>query len=680
MHGLRWRHVRGLFLLALLACSSRAARGEDAPGSQRAGAPRQRLKDALPGLSDLSPPEVTGVDDANQDAKPSGARPSTGGGSQEELRRSKPPTTRVTNLDRAAARSKSAEQGSSGIEARPLQFHGVQPGVTTQEDVRRLWGEPLESDEKDGVLHQSYELAPFRQVRITCYKGKVLKLEIALQNPFPIASVAERLELTEIQPVPIMNDQGDMLGQVYPERAVVMYVNSKASSEQGEPRVDQITFEELDPLIFARRAEWRLSEDLAGCLADAAQALALDSQCARALDLRAQALESIGRFDEASQASQQALELEPENLLIRLTHARVLGALAREQEAIAIAKSVAEESDHRPEIKARALCQWADLVSAGAERDFAQAAKMHMEAIQIAQPLLNHKRVEVRKAARRVLIEAHLGMASDVAWGFWKAKEKVVPRWLERAAELTRQAANEDGIDPAFEIRVYQRALGALAGMQGALDPADWAEGAERAGKALIESAGDDLQTQRLEWELGLALYDAVQAWHQRQDNDRVLKFGEMAAHYLEQGAGTRQPRPEDSYLMGRLYYRLGSVHAVGQEQHAQAVPWFDKAVPLLETELGAEQAPEVGSQGETLVSIAVSYWAVGRQDDAVRLMSKGAGLMERAVADGLLDGQALSVPYANLAAMHEHLGDTARAKSYTQMAARLESDATLRR
>ena len=61
-----------------------------------------------------------------------------------------------------------------------------------------------------------------------------------------------------------------------------------------------------------------------------------------------------------------------------------------------------------------------------------------------------------------------------------------------------------------------------------------------------------------------MALYDAVQICQMRSDHDTALKYGEQAAEYLAK-ANRRKPSPSSAFLLGRLYFRLGAIHAIAR-------------------------------------------------------------------------------------------------------------------
>ncbi len=171
-----------------------------------------------------------------------------------------------------------------------------------------------------------------------------------------------------------------------------------------------------------------------------------------------------------------------------------------------------------------------------------------------------------------------------------------------------------------------------------------------------------------------MALYDAVQICQMRSDADAALRHGEEAAKYLAQ-ANQARPNPASTLLLGRLYFRLGAIHATSRHDHEAAVAWFDKAVPLMERTPADELAGNLGRHGEALVTMGVSYWENGQQRKAVALSQKGVNWMEQAVQQGSLDRSALAVPYGNLAAMHRKLGADDQADHFQELASRVKEE-----
>ncbi len=325
-------------------------------------------------------------------------------------------------------------------------------------------------------------------------------------------------------------------------------------------------------------------------------------------------------------------------------------------EAIKEAERAVADADKQPHIKAQAQCLLGDLVGFGPRPDYPRAVEYYNRAIRTADALTTNPQSAIRLSAKEVLIDAHLGAAHDIAWGKWNHKETAVPSWLKTASAFAEELVQNDGGTAEHRFRVASRALAACVGTQGKLDPAEWAEQAARVGREMIAAATEGRQKQQAQWEVGLALCDAVQTYQMRGQRDMALQYGQQAAEMLEQGGRGKLKDVPDSYLLGRLYFRLGSIHAIGKRDHAAAVPWFKKAVPVLEQAAERLSLTEQARLGDTLVSMAISYWEIGERQQAVNLTKRGIALIETAANSGAISKSALKVPQSNLAAMESRL------------------------
>ena len=304
---------------------------------------------------------------------------------------------------------------------------------------------------------------------------------------------------------------------------------------------------------------------------------------------------------------------------------------------------------------------------------------MHQAAIRQAEPLLSERNLEIHQAALDVLLASHLGVAQDIAWGRYKGKERVVPRWLEQSQALAKAPGLSDWKAAEYEFRVARTALSAHVGMQAPLADDQWPERALSSGRKLLVSTTDSLRQQQIEWELGTAMHDALQLYLMMGKYDPALKYGSLAVRHLERGSEGRDTSVGASYMVARCYFRVGSIYAMHYQDHEQAASWFDKAVPLLEGQVPVSALADIGRQGETLVSIGVSYWETGRKEDALRVTGRGLELMEQAVRDDILNPSALNVPYTNLATMHRALGAEDTAKNFERMATKNSDETPIR-
>ena len=564
------------------------------------------------------------------------------------------------------------------VEIQTASFNKITPGVSTLEDVQKSWGPAKQVGNRGGMVVHLYKIEPFEHVEAFFVQGKVASIVIRLNRAFPADGVAQQLALANIRPVLVSNAMGEILGQSYPERGVLFSFEPAPAPGKVSMKVAQIILEPVTAEPFLLRAETNLDSQPEASLRDLDQALKLSPQNTRAHWLRAKLLVFRGEPDKAAADADEAVRLAPQDAQYRVTRAQILGQLGRFPEAIQEAERAIAGSGQRAHVKARAQCLLGDLLGSGVQPDFKRAIQYHTLAIKTATELKSSPHPAVRVPAKEVLLDAHLGAAHDIAGGNWNQKDTAVRTWLQRAAALADDLIEKEGGTVEQRFRVAARALAACVGVQGKLDPTEWTEKVLQTGQELIAAVGNTPQRQQVQWEIGMALYDAVQVYQMRSQRDQAAKYGQRAVEFLEAGRASKD-NPMEAYLLGRLYFRLGSIQAIGQHEHKAAVAWFDKAVPVLQQAADRLPAMELGRLGETFVSMGVSYWETGQKEGAIKLTQQGVEVMEKAAAGGGLQQSALDVPYTNLATMHRQLGQDALAEKYLQKAA-AQKGGTLRR
>ncbi len=440
---------------------------------------------------------------------------------------------------------------------------------------------------------------------------RVAAIDVTLDKPWDAEALAKRLKLNEVRSVPVLDDAGQPLGIAFPERGVLF------SFAPSSKLVTQMLMEAIDAEPFILRAAADADYHPRRSLQDLEFALQVDPQNSVAHDLRAQVLLAVGRANEALRSAEKAAQIEPKNAAYQLSKAEILTRLGRQSDAMRITKDVLARTELPPLLKARALCQLADLTAA-AEHDGHEALQLRLSAIKAAGPLLADKRVGIRRQAKRVLIDAHLGAATDIAWGTWQQKQQIVPKWIHQADDLADDLIEHEEADPQLRLHVARQALHAAAGMQGKWDPGEWAKLVADTGKHLLDDTDDPLRHERIEWEMGQAMCDGLEVAQARGLTDRSLAESSAALRHLEAGVSHRQPTSDDTDRLGWLYYRVGVIHAVVKRDHATAVTWFDRALPLLDHPVPAPAA-DLGRRGEALVSMGISYWETGNRQQGLR-------------------------------------------------------------
>ncbi len=699
---------RGFLGVAMLAALSAAAAGEDAvpPGqpdddSAEMKAFENQLWDVTPTADDVSDdasatqpqptpavrpdsqPQPTPVARPDSDPRPTPAvRPQPESPTEKNPKREAVETASdVKQAAGAAAQSQASTDALKPIpdaldiqpvKIAPAGFNGVTPGKTTAAEVTKAWGAPKEIRKQGANIAHLYTVGPFKHVEVTFHKDTAISVVVRLEHSFPAKTVAEQLDLVSIQPVMVADERGAILGQAYPERGVMFAFEPSKEPGKASMKVAQIVLESITTEPFVLRAETYLESRPKASLLDIKNAMKLQPSNARAHWLYSRMMVARDDYETALKASRQAVRLAPENPHYRVTRAQILGQVGQLAEAVREAKKTIQISGRQPHVKARALCLLGDLIASGPKPDYGKAIRYHTQAVKTAHALSADPHPAVRITAKEVLVDAHLGAAHDIAWGTWQEKNRAVARWLQQAGEFAKDLVENEDADAELRFRVAIRALAACVGVRGGLDPTDWTEDVVQSGQQLINAANDPGCKAQLQWDLGMALYDALQVYQMRSDHATALKYGEQAIEYLE--AGNEQAQAAGAnYLLGRLYFRMGAIHALRDENHGAAVGWFDKAVPLLKQPVPENTLADLGQHGETFVSMGVSYWETGQREKAVELTELGAKLMERAVKRGSLDETSLAVPYSNLASMHRQLGAERAATEFEQMATKLK-------
>jgi len=634
--------------------AGQAQAGPAQPGQSQpdAAAPPRRLPKIE--QSPPAPPKNTGAasKEATADAASSAANPKT------------PPADAPAQAGAAA----SVKANEEVVEVKPLLFRKAAPGRTTIGQLREMWGQPLRQQPAAGGSVLTYQLPPFSHVEAHFAGDTLGSLVIHLDRPMPPATVAKSIGVVRFEPVLVPDDQGYLLGEAYPERGVLFSYDPR---NQKRSLVTQILLEPVSAEPFVLRARYDFRCRYSQRLADLEFAITADPQNAQALWIKAETLAALGRSEPALKAAAQAVRIEPKEARYRLTAARLLAEVGEAGMAAKQARQVLIQQSAGDAERARAECLLGDLAATAPRPNYAQALEHHRKAMELATGPAGDKRFAVRRYAKKVLIDAHLGAALDIARGQWSNREQAVDKWLVQAEKLTEDLVARDNGNLDWKLKLESHRLAALAAVGGKGDPAAAAQKCYDLGRKLIAEAEDPLRKHEIEWRLGVALHHAMRAARSRGDAGQALRYGSNAAALLASALphrGATQPR---RYRLGSVYFLVGSVHAVGGKSHSDAVTWFDKAAPLLSGAVPAKDRHKAGAYGEMLVSMGVSYWSTGNQEKGRSLTENGLAMMQQAAKDGFLPAENLAVPLSNLASMHQQLGDSAKSQQYAEQAAR---------
>jgi len=225
-----------------------------------------------------------------------------------------------------------------------------------------------------------------------------------------------------------------------------------------------------------------------------------------------------------------------------------------------------------------------------------------------------------------------------------------------------------------LELQLCRGTLEVAAGSTEAIEPLPWVKRMLELRDRMGENVTDPWRRREIDWAVGQGLRAALAAAEIRGDPADMLDNATLTAAYLERGGEQRELTAAERKDLGDLMFRIGILHSLQRGDHATAVTWFDRAVPLWEGNDRFTRDGEVGRLGESYVSMAISYWQVNRREDALELSRRGVELMVAAVDAGQLEERALAVAYGNLSTMHAEQGDEEQSRNYAEMAGRAEA------
>jgi tetratricopeptide (TPR) repeat protein len=691
---MRWgRIVVVLGFLAAMSSGAKQARGAEKPGSEPQGE-ESVLISTRDAANEGTPTDATASADANAlepipDASertpdlaiaPQGGKQDAGGNKEfvtpriasREQQSQGDSTTHPSQTVQAGTSGSSTDAQASPFE--PVKFQGILVGQSTRQQLETNWGDPDErvtTPEGDVLV---YRLHPFEAVEVlVTADGIVSAIKVALSTPLDPVQLAKQLSLDQLRVATVLSEQDEPLGQAFPERGVLFMfdaADSQALAGDGAAiTVSHVVVQPIAAQAFVMRAEFNRQGRYTECIDDLQTAISIDPKFAHAYYLLARIYLATGQADQADAAAAKACELEPDCARYQLCRSQTQELLGEYDAAVLTARAVLDREKLAQIEKAQALYQMARLASLGDKEIAEKAIAFHTRAIEIADKLATSDNGQERRAAKRLLIDAHMAMAEEIARQSFNDKIESLSQWIGRASGLAEEFITNDGGSIELRLSIAQRALGALATFRPTLDPGPWVAEAEGAAQALLAQSDDELWQARVKWDLGVAYFNALRVEHVRRETATALKYGQLAVDNLADGAATRQAVHSSEQLAGQLYFQLGAVFAVHQLDHKKAVQWYDKAEALLTGPRPVSDLYSPRREGEMLVSMGVTYWQLGEQARALQLTQSGVNLVEMAVEDGVIARTALAVPYGNLATMYKDTGETKSAAKYAELA-----------
>ncbi|GHT27475.1 hypothetical protein FACS18942_06870 [Planctomycetales bacterium] len=192
-------------------------------------------------------------------------------------------------------------------------FLNVIPGITTMEEVLDGWGEPLKKSKLGEQTVHFYSTEILNHIEVL-YKNRVVSsIIVNLDEPFPEEQVREVLksELLKSKPVLIPDENGTIIGEVFPEKSVMFLFSDNAETDTAKVHlVRQIAIEPVTSEPFVLRAEAMLDTHPSDARRDLFDALKINPKDAKACHLLAQIQLLEGQTDAAMIQCEAAIRLD----------------------------------------------------------------------------------------------------------------------------------------------------------------------------------------------------------------------------------------------------------------------------------------------------------------------------------------------------------------------------------
>jgi tetratricopeptide (TPR) repeat protein len=555
-------------------------------------------------------------------------------------------------------------------------FQGLTPGDTNETALLAALGAPTSTTNDADVKTMRFASETFKEIAVTVQNRIVESITLMLHKPLPTKEIVKELGLSAFEPGLVTTADGYVMGQVYPERGVILEF---AKAENGVAEVERISLDRVSAEPFLLRALDDKNHRYTSNLRDLEVALRLDPKEPRAHWLKANLLHETGQHLSALRAIEEAIRLDTIAVGYRLTKAKILLALGRHGEASRIIDAALALKDLPPQAKMRALCQKGDLAACGPAPDYEKGMEFYQQAIQEASAFGDDARPAIRQLARRVLIESHLGVGRCVAWSQLAGATTASAKWNERARLLAETAIGDEDVSDDIWLCVNRSLMQTHLGLAAQSDPERDISDLQLDYKRMIRGVSDAAYRARIKWEFALALTDASRIQSARGKHRAAGQFADSAWSMMAEGIVGREDCEEDQFARGMLLYQLGSIAAVAKENHAKATEWYEQSIPLLEKPLAESLEAQTGLCGLALVGMGASYWETGDQKQAIALSEHGVKLLQQAADKGRASRESLDLAYGNLESMYRETGDSAAADRIAKRSAEQEKSTILR-
>ena len=325
-------------------------------------------------------------------------------------------------------------------------FQGVMPGVTPKSKIVEILGEPRAKIETGGRVVNVYAIEPYDRVGIVLRGDVVDSIHLHYKQPLNLKQATSELGLDPITAVTQTTSAAHEFLLTWPDEGVSLHFQPTA----GVDLVSRVAF----------NRQWR---DYNGALHDARAVQTLDPHREEAYRLEAQVALRMGQTDVAKEAIAEALALTSTTIDLLLLQVQV--ATADELDGLILQIRAIRNDVQLPALsRAKAAYAMGQINTKLASPNYTQAFRFHSEANQRARGLLQSTELAEQFGALELMVNAHLAIAHDIAYGEYTTEEKhrAVPKWIELSWKFTAHLLANKYHDRALGLDVCRTSLDLL--------------------------------------------------------------------------------------------------------------------------------------------------------------------------------------------------------------------------
>ncbi len=426
------------------------------------------------------------------------------------------------------------------------------------------------------------------------------------------------------------------------------------------------------------------------------------------LELPSELEQELDTLEEPSETEKNQefaeLELSFENELFE--NVEYLARSQRIPQALELLDEIRKKFLDNPFVSFRVNIVEGDILMILPTPDVQQAFRCHRRAAEQGEKLLAGGKVirgrrypltkSEKMAIQELLLDAWLGVASDLATGDWDQKVSNCQKWLLKVQQQIDLLVPPSQKEPtpemvALRYKTTYRMLSIAILLGESIDITEYASRLISAGQEQLRVAESPQHYYEVCTETALLLDDAGSICILRSEDVAAQRYLTRAIALMERVKESKEKKNEDlsmneAFLLSQLYYHTGQIFAwranrlmagrpenievINQKRlnlHEQAIEWYEKSIPLLMSVIRTKEWHDLLQLSRIVNGMSVSYMETSDTKRALVLLKTGIFCLEQHVATHPEDKFQLAIPYRNIIRVLTYQGNREEREKYEQ-------------